>query len=170
MLSNREREAEEAELRRIREAIALLETYDVRIPYIEQIKFPLEQLADRRRARDFDDLIRFIAYLYQYQRPKLNGKLYALPYDFELARVIAEKVIAVTRGALTDKERELYNTIQDGKVPLKWMTEGWKAKVNEDPEAFKVQDVFELAVYRQYATKTLYRWLNSLARKTSDCG
>ena len=144
LLSDSEKKTEEGELRIIRVAISLLKPYDVRIPFIENIKFPLEQLADRRRARDFDDLIRFITLLYQYQRPIIDGKLYALPYDFEMAKLVASKILEVTRGNLTERERELYEAIKNDEIPYNWtliglwMEENLEAMRLRKPSRFKM--------------------------------
>jgi len=156
---------ESREIQVIRCALSKLKPYEVKIPFIDKINFPLEYLTDRRKARDFDNLIRYSAFSHQRQRPIVNETIYALPHDFYYATRIASKILAVSRGALSPDEEDLLNFIKSHLELEVWTKEGRAPDDKHPAECFKVSTIAERKEYRHVHDRTLRDTLNSLARK-----
>jgi len=158
-------ERENREIQVIRCALSKLKPYKVKIPFIDKINFPLEYLTDRRKARDFDNLIRYSAFIHQRQRPIINETIYALPHDFHYATRIASKILAVSRGALSPDEEDLLNFIKSHPDLNVWTKEGRTLDDKHPAECFKVSTIAERKEYRHVHERTLRDTLNSLAKK-----
>jgi len=165
LLPKSKQEEENREIAIIRHALSLLKPYEVKIPFIKNIKFPLELLMDRRKARDFDNLIRYSAFLHQQLRPIIDGIIYALPHDYYIAERIAKRILAVSRGALTTREESLLKYIRDHPELTTLTEEGKPPREDQLPCCFRVADIALTGEYRNVPEGTIRHWLNSLARK-----
>jgi predicted transcriptional regulator len=98
--------ASQAEVAVVQRAIQLLQPVDVVIPYAEE----LVNIApwDRTRLDFLFDIIRVIAYLYQYQRPKdSQNRIVATPADLYIALRVAWPTFMKTLCQLPDRLRRV---------------------------------------------------------------
>jgi predicted transcriptional regulator len=98
--------ASQAEVAVVQRAIQLLQPVDVVIPYAEE----LVNIApwDRTRLDFLFDIIRVIAYLYQYQRPRDNqNRIVATPADLYIALRIAWSTLMKTLYQLPDRLKKI---------------------------------------------------------------
>jgi hypothetical protein len=98
--------ASQAEVAVVQRAIQLLQPVDVVIPYAEE----LVNIApwDRTRLDFLFDIIRVIAYLYQYQRPKdSQNRIVATPADLYIALRVAWPTLMKTLCQLPDRLRRV---------------------------------------------------------------
>jgi hypothetical protein len=158
-------EEEDREIKVVRRALSKLNPDPIKIPFIDKINFPLDYLMDRRKARDFDNLIRYSAFIHERQRPKVHGTIYALPHDFYYAKKVADKILAITRGDLSPDEKELLAFIKAHPELDKWTKDGKPPDDKHQAECFKVSNIVERREYTRLHEKTVRNMLNSLAQK-----
>jgi DNA primase len=102
------------------DAIRLLESAEVVIPFAERIEIPREPVRIRRDARRLIDVVRVIAWLHQHQRKRdTRGRILATEEDFDEAlRLVSESLRRVWQ-TLTPSEEAVLRTIKELPEPLK---------------------------------------------------
>jgi hypothetical protein len=140
------------------------------VPYINQIKFDYQGLADRRKLPDFTSLLETVTYLFSDICPKDNehGILYSVPFVYDIAVAIAGDIIAVSRGNLNRGELRVLNFVQERFNEIKSvMLDGGQAK--DDglfAEGFTVSDLCPgRPEFADIHENTMRNWLNGIVRK-----
>jgi len=117
----------DAILQKWRDAIRLLESLDVVIPFAEQIEMPSSVVRIRRDSRRVIDVVRVIAWLHQYQRERDNeGRIMATEDDFLTALELISDSLARALQVLTPSEQKVLQTIQG--LPKEKKTLGFKRR------------------------------------------
>jgi hypothetical protein len=111
------RASDEAERARIQQrwqdAIRLLEPAEVAIPYADRIVIPSSPLRIRRDARRLIDVVRVIAWLYQYQRQRdAEGRILATEADFHEALALVSESLRRAWQTLTPAEEKVLEAIR----------------------------------------------------------
>jgi hypothetical protein len=107
-------EAEQARIQqRWQDAIRLLEPAEVAIPYAGRIVIPSTPLRIRRDARRLIDVVRVIAWLYQYQRQRdAEGRILATEEDFHEALALVSESLRRAWQTLTPAEEKVLEAIR----------------------------------------------------------
>jgi DNA primase len=107
-------EAERARIQqRWQDAIRLLEPAEVAIPYADRIVIPNTPLRIRRDARRLIDVVRVIAWLYQYQRQRdAEGRILATEGDFHEALALVSESLRRAWQTLTPAEEKVLEAIR----------------------------------------------------------
>jgi len=110
----RSNEAERARIQqRWQDAIRLLEPAEIAIPYAERIEIPSTPLRIRRDARRLIDVVRVIAWLYQYQRQRdAEGRILATEGDFHEALALVSESLRRAWQTLTPAEEKVLEAIR----------------------------------------------------------
>jgi hypothetical protein len=95
------------------DAIRLLEPAEVDIPYAERISMPTSQVRIRRDAPRLMDMIRVIAWLYQYQRERdSQGRIVATEQDFHIALGLVSESLTRAWQTLTPAEEKILGVVK----------------------------------------------------------
>src|SRR5215213_4654165 len=107
-------EAERARIQqRWQDAIRLLEPAEVAIPYADRIVIPSTPLRIRRDARRLIDVVRVIAWLYQYQRQRdAEERILATEEDFHEALTLVSESLRRAWQTLTPAEERVLEAIR----------------------------------------------------------
>jgi DNA primase len=98
---------------RWQDAIRLLESAEVAIPYADRIVIPSSPLRIRRDARRLIDVVRVIAWLYQYQRQRdAEGRILATEEDFHEALTLVSESLRRAWQTLTPAEEKVLEAIR----------------------------------------------------------
>jgi hypothetical protein len=139
------------------------------IPYIDQVKFDYQTLADRRKLPDFTILLKALTFLFPSICPKdeENKILYSVPFVFDLATYIAGQIIAVSRGRLNRGEQRVFDFISQHFDEIKSVTaDGRRPTDDHMPEGFLVADICpSREEFKDIHDNTMRNWLNGLTRK-----
>jgi DNA primase len=110
-----------------RDAVSMLEPYEVIIPYATRIQFPIAPVRLRRDAPRLLDLIRVITWLHQHQRERDQaGRLLATEADFETARRLTGESLAKVWQTRPPSERRVMDAIEN--LAPKKKTQGFYRK------------------------------------------
>jgi hypothetical protein len=98
---------------RWQDTIRLLEPAEVAIPYADRIVIPSTPLRIRRDARRLIDVVRVIAWLYQYQRQRdAEGRILATEEDFHEALTLVSESLRRAWQTLAPAEEKVLEAIR----------------------------------------------------------
>lgn len=104
---------------RWQDAIRLLESAEVVIPYADRVEIPKSPLRIRRDARRLIDVVRVIAWLHQHQRERDGeGRILATEEDFWAALRLVHESLRRAWQTLTPSEETVLRTIRELSEPL----------------------------------------------------
>ena len=109
-------------IRKHQNAQRLLQTHIVEIPYAKLIRFPTADPTSRRHRPKFQELIKVIAFLRQYQKEvrEANEKGSTINYiqadlkDYQIAWKYGREILGATLAPLPKLSRDMLRSIRDG--------------------------------------------------------
>ncbi len=99
---------------RWQDAIGLLESIEVVVPYADRLKIPNSPIRIRRDARRLLDVVRVIAWLHQHRRERdEDGRILASEEDFHTALSLVSESLMRAWQTLTPAEETVLQSIKD---------------------------------------------------------